>query len=114
MKRTAALVPAVALLLLAGCAAGPSRDEVSERFLIEYTDSAELHDAMQDVADDIAQDAIDGRCGDDGYEAGLQTAVDENLFYAWRSTCLMYFEDDLTAGQIAETQRMVAERALEG
>lgn len=114
MKRTVALIPAVALLLLAGCSAAPTRDEVSERFLIEYTDSDELHDAMQDVADDIAQDAIDGRCGDDGYEAGLQTAVDENLFYAWRSTCLMYFEDDLTAGQVAETKRMIAERVAAG
>lgn len=114
MKRTAALVPAVALLLLAGCSAGPSRDEVSERFLIEYTDSDELRQAMQEVADEIAQDAIDGRCGDGPYEAGLQTAADDNLFYAWRSTCLMYFEDDLSAAQIAETQKMTAERVAAG
>lgn len=114
MKRTAALVPAVALLFLAGCSAGPSRDEVSERFLIEYTDLEDFREAMSEVADQLAGDALAGRCGDEAFEAGLTSNGDDDLFYAWRSTCLMYFEDDLTAGQVAETKRMIAERVAAG
>lgn len=110
MKRIAALVPAVALLVLAGCSAAPSRDEVSERFLIEYTDSELLRDGMREVGDQVAGDALEGRCGDEAYESGLKSGGDDSLFYAWRSTCLMYFESDLTARQIAETKDMIVER----
>lgn len=86
---------------------------MSERFLIEYTDSDEMADAMQELADQVAGDALEGRCGQTAYETGLQSAGDENLFYAWRVTCQMYFEDDLTEAQIEETKQMVLERALE-
>jgi hypothetical protein len=91
---------------------GPSREEVAERFLIELTDSDEMAEAMQELADQIAGDALAGRCGETGYETGLQSTGDETLFYAWRSTCLMYFEGDLSSAQVAETKQMIADRVL--
>ncbi|WP_292763734.1 hypothetical protein [Microbacterium sp. UBA3486] len=111
MKRIAIVVPAsLALLLLAGCSAAPSRDEVSERFLIEFTDDDAFRDAMQESADQLAGSALDGYCGDEGFEAGLRTTADEQIFYAWRTTCLMYFEDDLSQSQVNETKQMIMDR----
>lgn len=114
MKRSVAVLSTAVLLLLAGCSATPSRDEVTERFLIEYTDDEGLRDAMREAAEAIADSALDGRCGDDAYEAGLRSGADEQLAYAWRTTCLMYFEGDLSDAQIAETKRMIADRVVAG
>lgn len=113
MKRTAVLAVAGLLLVLTGCSSAPSQDEVAERFLIEYTDSDAMAEVMQDLANQVADDALDGRCGQPAYESGLQSAVDDNLFYAWRVTCQMYFESDLTAEQLEETKQMVLERAAD-
>lgn len=113
MKRTAALVLAAGLLLvLTGCSSAPSEDEVAERFLIEYTDSDDMAEAMQELANQVAADALNGQCGQPAYEAGLQSGGDDDLFYAWRVTCQMYFESDLTAEQLEETKQMVLERAV--
>lgn len=111
MKRAAILALPLAAMLLAGCSPQPSRDDVAERFLIELSDSETIRAGMTDLADGIAGDALDGRCGDTEYEAGLQSNGDADLFYAWRSTCLMYFEGDLTAAQVDETKQMIADRA---
>lgn len=97
--------------MLTGCSATPTHEAVADRFLIEYTDDDAMRDAMQELADTIADDALSDHCGDEAYETGLQSGADENLFYAWRVTCQMYFEDDLTAAQLEETKRMVFERA---
>lgn len=114
MKRIAASACALLILMLAGCSTGPSLDEVTERFLIEYTDDDGLREAMQEAAEQIAESALNGQCGDEGYEAGLRTGADEDLFYAWRTTCLMYFEGDLSQAQVSETKQMVAERVVAG
>lgn len=101
-------------LTLTGCSAPASHDEVAERFLIEYTDDDAMREAMNELADKIADDALAGQCGDGAYEAGLQSGGDEDLFYAWRMTCQMYFESDLTAEQVEETKQMLLDRAAEG
>ena len=110
MKRIGALAAGALVLVLAGCAPAPSHDEVADRFLIEYTDNDTMRDAMAELADTIADDALAGNCGQDAYEAGLMSGGDENLFYAWRVTCQMYFEDDLTEAQIEQTKQMVIDR----
>lgn len=100
-------------MLLTGCSPSPSHDQVSDRFLIEYTDSDAMRVAMQELADTIADDALAGHCGQDAYEAGLRSGGDANLFYAWRVTCQMHFESDLTPQQLEETKQMVLERTVE-
>ena len=101
---------AVLALLLTGCSAPPSIDEVAERFLIELTDSQTLRDGLQEFGEQVADDALDGQCGSAAYETGLAKNGDDNLVYAWRVTCLTYFEGDLTASQVAETKRMLLDR----
>lgn len=115
MKRTAAIAAASLLLVLTGCTVTPDRVEVADRFLVELTDSDDMRDAMAELADGIAGDMLDGNCGSSAYEAGLSSeGTDPALFYAWRSTCLMYFEDDLTEQQVEETKAMQVERAIKG
>ncbi|MFJ4999907.1 hypothetical protein ACIP5T_17275 [Microbacterium sp. NPDC088619] len=114
MKRTAAVLAAGLLLVLTGCSAAPSREEVAERYLLEYTDSEAIQDAMRESALSIADDALAGYCGDDDYEAGLLSGGDQSLFYAWRVTCSMYFEDDLSPQQVEETKQLVLDRGTEG
>lgn len=111
MKRTGALLSVALILALAGCSAVPSREEVAERYVIEYSDSESVQDAMRDPALEIADDALAGYCGDEQYESGLRSGGDETLFYAWRVTCSMYFEDDLSPQQREETKQMVFDRA---
>lgn len=110
MRRLIAALPLLLLIPLAGCSPTPSQDAVADRFLTELTDSPSVREAMQELADDIALDAANGECGNEAYEAGLTGGPDE-LFYAWRVTCHMYYEDDLTPEQIEETKQMVLERA---
>lgn len=111
-RRTGALL-LLPMLLLSGCAAAaPSREEVAGRFLIEYTDSETVRAGLNDVALDIADDMIDGNCGEVAYETGLGS--DTDLVYAWKVTCLMMFEGDLTEAQINDAKMLVAERAVGG
>lgn len=120
MKRrmTATLVIVMTAVVLAGCASGPSVDEVSERFVIEYAGAADLTKDSARVMipdlDAIAQAAIDGRCGDEEYRDSLVDANDRELVYAWDSTCLMYFEEDMSATQIARAKQSIVDEAVKG
>lgn len=112
--RTSALAVIVAgVIALSGCAAPPTRDDIAERFLLELTDSETIRAAMGELALSIADDALAGRCGSIGYEAGLEESGDPNLVYAWRVTCLTYFESALSEDQRTETREMIGQRALE-
>lgn len=114
MKRVAGLASIAALLLLSGCSAAPTRDDIADRFLTELTDSQSIRDGMHDVGLSMADDALDGSCGSEAYEDGLEQNGDASLVYAWRVTCLMYFEGDLTAQQIATTKSMIVEHGVAG
>ncbi|WP_309105012.1 hypothetical protein [Microbacterium sp.] len=107
---------AASVVLLAGCATGPDRDEVVERFALElesgFGDYAD--GAFDEVAEGFADAALDGLCGSVSYEAGLTSDnADPQLLYAWRVGCLHYFEDDLSAAQVEETKQMILDHALE-
>ncbi|MFD8769564.1 hypothetical protein [Microbacterium oxydans] len=97
---------------LAGCSAPPAREDVAERFLIELTDSEHLRAGLRELSLGIADDMLEGNCGEVAYETGL--GPDADLVYAWKVTCLSMFEDDLTEAQIDEAKLLVAERASEG
>jgi hypothetical protein len=112
MKRIAGALIALPALVLTGCSGAPPQDEVADRFLIEYTHDADSRESFRELATAVAIDSIGGQCGSEAYESTF-TRGDENLFYAWRVTCLMYFEDDLTPRQVEETKQMIADRAME-
>ncbi|KTR77425.1 hypothetical protein NS234_07410 [Microbacterium oxydans] len=97
---------------LIGCSAPPTREDVAERFLIELTDSEDLRAGLQELSLGIADDMLAGNCGEVAYETGL--GEDADLVYAWKVTCLMMFEGDLTEAQINEAKMLVAERAVDG
>jgi len=117
MKRHVTAVGGVALLAvaLAGCASGPSLEDVSERFVIEYAGAAGLTDDAARMIlpnlDEIAQSAIDGKCGDEEYRDSLVDVNDYELVYAWDSTCLMYFEDDMSTAQTERAKKSIVDEA---
>ena len=87
----------VAVVALSGCAAGPNRDEVAERFAIEMAAGPGEQEDWAEFAEGLADDALAGNCAKDGYRAGL--GDDPTLIYAWSAGCLMYFEDQMTNAQ---------------
>lgn len=94
-------VAALAAVLLSGCSAGgPSRDTLVDRFAIELeggSDGVLERDSTQvrDLAEGLADDALDGSCGEPTYWAGLGDAT--GLLYAWSATCSMYFDEQMNA-----------------
>jgi len=94
---TLAVVVAAAAVLT-GCSPAPSHDDVAERFVIELVGVAGgIEDDWTGLADDLATDALSGRCGSDAYRVGLEH---DNLVYAWDVVCSMYFKGDMSDAQI--------------
>ncbi|KRC60927.1 hypothetical protein ASE14_08175 [Agromyces sp. Root81] len=113
MKR---LLPiAAAALLLAGCSSAPPRQEVVDRFLIELdaaTDGLLTADTpmIAELAEGVADNALDGMCGSDPYRVGLE---DPSLVYAFDVTCLTYFEGDMTKAQVDAVKDAITQRVAE-
>lgn len=113
MKRAVILLPVV--LLLAGCSAGPSRDEVLERFSIEIRGAAgaDLPASMvEDQAAALTDAALQGECGSDEYRDSM-IVPSLYLLLPWDATCSMYFEDDMTAAQVERAKQTVLMAALD-
>lgn len=96
--------------LLTGCAAtGPSVDDVAERFRIELeaADSSFARDDHVRASEEVAQLMLDGGCTTVGQ------FTEEAYGYAFASTCLMYFEDDMTEAQVDYAKRLIFEAATQ-
>jgi hypothetical protein len=110
------IAAAAVLLLLAGCSAGPSHDAVAERFRIELegaTDGLIKQDdpATIKLASGLADDALDGQCGQPGYWSGLEEQP--SLVYAWGVTCDMYFSDEMSQTQRDYVRGLLLERVAD-
>lgn len=108
----------LAVMLLAGCTAAPPKADVTERLFIELeasTDGLISPDdpATVEIVESIADDALEGNCGKDGYWVGLADG-DKSLVYAWASTCAMYFEHDMSESQRERARDLMLEQALVG
>lgn len=109
--------PAAASLLaltlaLTGCSSTPTAAEVAERFAIELAAAIGGEpDEWADVADDLADDALNGNCGKDVFWTGL--GEEEYLLRSWAATCLLYFEGDMSDGQVERAKETVVDGALE-
>lgn len=89
----------------------PPRAEVSERFAIELASGIGEPADWTALADQLADDALDGRCGEDAYLVGL--GDEPYLVRAWATTCLMYFEHDMSDEQREAARATVAAGLLE-
>ena len=115
------LLPIVAaVFLLAGCAVAapaPDRQVVVDRFLTELGDAtdglvqADDPEAIK-LAEQIAEDALDGNCGSRGYWTGLGLGEQSSLVRAWAATCVVHFDADMTPG-LRSDARDVLLRQLE-
>lgn len=110
MKRTLVAVAAVSLLVLTGCSAGPSRDDVEERFEIELQGQFGETADVTEMTDLLTGYALDGDCSSDELRDGFGPG---GMLVAWEATCLMYFEGDMSDDQIASAKQTVADAALE-
>ena len=105
-------------LALSGCTPSvevPSVDVVAERLRIEYPEDATLPASYMDgLFHSLAEDALNGRCGSAAYESILfQDSSMDDLFYAWRVTCSMYFAHDLSPQQLEDAKNMVFGKVIE-
>lgn len=115
MLKLAATLLIPLLLILAGCSEPPpSHEEVKSRLIIEYPDDALVPaEYFDEVFDAMASDALNGLCGSFAYERWFYDAGVDALFYAWRMTCLTYFEDDLTPSQVEDSKDMLFDGVVE-
>ena len=84
-------------LLLTGCTPAPPRDEVVERFAIELAAGVGEPEDWTELAEGLADDALDGKCAESLYRTTLE---DPTLQYAWSAGCLMYFEGSMSDSQV--------------
>lgn len=110
MKRLIPAVIAASAIVLTGCSAGPSQDEIVERFAIEFAATVGGDPAdpiIQEFAGELAEGASED-CVSDTYwrvmrlqEEGPEDeffgmSVKEVLLRTWAVSCLVLFEKDLS------------------
>ncbi|WP_353828209.1 hypothetical protein [Agromyces sp. SYSU T0242] len=117
LTRAAAVPLAIAAAVaLSGCSAPPPRDDLVERFLIELeTESlGKDHPYNLELAEVMADDALEGECGADEYWKGLMMAPPSRKQYAWAATCSSYFGSDMTDEQIQQSKELILQAAMDG
>lgn len=106
MKRIVGL--AALCLVLDGCSPTPNREQVVERFEIEL--AAAMPVDLGTLAEDLADDAFSGQCGEDAYRTALN---DDGLIHVWDVTCSMHFEHDMTEAQQDRAREAIVGSVLE-
>lgn len=106
---TSLAIAAALTLALTGCTTAPPRDEVVERLLIELeTESLSRdHPYNLELAEVMADDALDGECGAGEYWEGLMMAPPSQKQYAWAATCSMYFESEMGEEQVQQAKDLL-------
>ena len=69
----------------------------SKRVSIELATHDSDFQGLQEMSETLADDALAGRCGEDTYWVAMMDFPD--LRYAWASTCLMYFDHQMSEAQ---------------
>lgn len=107
---SAITVAGVAAVSLVGCSPSPTREEAQERFAIEIAarfDQDKSDPAIRGAAQDLADDAVNGRCTDADYwrlatSPLNEDAWDADLQYVWAAGCSVLFQGSLSADLEAE------------
>lgn len=86
-----------ALLAVTGCTAEPSREDLTRYFSVELAAGAGEPEDWVELAELLADDALDGKCGSDLYTSSL--GDDPVMRYAWAAICTGDFEHDMTEAQ---------------
>lgn len=100
----------IGCLTVVGCSAAPDREEIAERFEIELAAGAGDSVDLTELSESLADDALDGKCGSDGFRSGIES--EPILVYAWSATCLMYFEDDMNDAQQDQAKQDIIDFAV--
>jgi len=114
MTPLAGAAAALLALTMAGCSAPPPREKVAERFRIELEAASDglLKQDNPDVvglSEDVADNLLDGGCKIDP-GLGLDPVENASYIYAVNSTCLMYFESEMSELQVERGKQLLFEQ----